>query len=295
MSASFNSFLRTVPHGNGSTNVRILFYTAKRGDIVVDHVGTSRAPAWLNENNGVGRYGINGMFYIPNSNPLSTVAFAVNGGSLVTSSRNENWEHRNTGGTLVRPFSCLVSLSQSVNGRAFGTGVCKGSFPFTIDNDNITQSNAQWCVGGINLYCSDTSITNQTQLMAKVKADVDAQTPNVNDRVINGYNATMNGVARTAVGYRFGGDVVLAAFFNEDNRTSREIPGLTHFELRRLMRNELNCTMGVSLDGGGSTQISYITSGGIKSSQVISPNNIAVTRVRIADGVNIQWHWGGVI
>lgn len=276
MAATFNSFVTET-----NSNVRILYYEADRTDIEVLNVGNNTASTWASN----GEYGVNGTFF---SNSNFMMGFAINDGAHVFSST------LNCDGTdwinFFRPFSCAVCFDNILPNtrKILDFGVCKRSIPYSIEEDTVELSNITWGIGGINLYIGDNTITSETSLISRIKADVDAVT-DAAYRVANGYVVDMTSkLARTAIGYKAPGKVVLAAFVKNSDYTSRT-GAADIFDVRQIMKNELNCTFGLLLDGGSSTQISY-KKDNANSSIVVS--GACYCRVGLESSTSIKWNWG---
>ena len=82
--------------------------------------------------------------------------------------------------------------------------------------------------------------------------------------------------------------MVLAAFVKNSDYTSRT-GAADIFDVRQIMKNELNCTFGLLLDGGSSTQISY-KKDNVNSSTVVS--GACYCRVGLKSSTSITWNWG---
>ena len=82
--------------------------------------------------------------------------------------------------------------------------------------------------------------------------------------------------------------MVLAVFVKNSDYTSRT-GAADIFDVRQIMKNELNCTFGLLLDGGSSTQISY-KKDNANSSIVVS--GACYCRVGLKSSTSITWNWG---
>lgn len=186
-----------------------------------------------------GLYGVNGVFF---NSDGSVIPFAVNKGATVR-----------TGGDTNGLYGCLVRLYNNLgdgtfllckDGYKLGTNNPTLSFPFTHNGYTVEKSNVRWAVGGMSL-CIGTSLT-QTQYL---------------DRYSGFYDPSTNR-PRTAIGYKGGMKIILCTFFNTD-LSNPSAGACNPWDVRTTMINLFGCSMGLNLDGGGSTGIVY-KEGGIR-------------------------------
>jgi len=90
--------------------------------------------------------------------------------------------------------------------------------------------------------------------------------------------------ARTVIGVRNNGNVVMATFFHEpivfdgvhgtarDRWQTPQPYGARIYDLHYIMKNEFGCTHALKLDGGGSSQVSYRENGVFKSARAEQRN-----------------------
>lgn len=282
MSAYFNSFVTQT-----SSSIRVLYYEADINDIEIVNVGDAKASSWASNN----RYGINGTFYARKD---FTMGFAINAGNHITENYR-NYDAANDWVNYKRPYSCLLSFNSTLPSSStfLALATCQGLLPFTYSGDSVQLSNIKWGVGGINLYVNDSSITSETALINRIKSDVDAVTES-QFRTTTGYDDQIqlrNPLARTAIGYKAPGKVVLAIFVNPNSMT--DAAGVaTAYQVRQIMKNELNCTMGLLLDGGNSTQMSYKKNSSATSIVVKNP---CYTRIGLKSNTSITWDWNATV
>ncbi|MFD2117176.1 phosphodiester glycosidase family protein [Paenibacillus yanchengensis] len=120
------------------------------------------------------------------------------------------------------------------------------------DFSGATCSNIKWALEGYSLFIG-TAYSSSADYYADIQANSYANnTENVSRFGPKSPNK------RTAIGSRFqstyGNQTVLAVFTTA-----------SAWEVRNNMKNMIGCSMGVMLDGGGSSQIAWKTSSGTKS------------------------------
>ena len=185
---------------------------------------------------GSGYYGVNSVLYDPDG---SLIPFAVNKKTVVR-----------TGGGTNGDYGCLVRLYNDLgdgtflfcrDGAKLGTGGTL-SFPFTHNGYSVALNNVRWAVGGMSLRIG-TTLTKPQYL----------------DWYSGFYDPNTNR-PRTAIGYKGGMKIILCTFFNTDLSTP-SAGACDPWDVRTTMINKFGCSMGLNLDGGGSTAIAYKESG----------------------------------
>jgi len=187
-----------------------------------------------------GYYGINGTFFDPGTgycdptHPNTLLGVAVQDGASVKSNGSQNAISRGT----------LIKLKNNLADGTFIFTKKMTSFPITHNSYTVNISNVQWAIGGISLLLDDTSITSSSDFSTKISSE---NPP-----------AYSTDRPRTAIGYKGGNRVILCAIFDGDDLWNGGSGyGCNVYDVRTIMLNKFNCSMGVMLDGGGSTQISF--------------------------------------
>lgn len=223
MAATFDYGQYTV---NGKT-VHLKWLEVPISEITVRDIG-----AQSTETSGF--YGVNGVLFEPSGSAHQVYAYAINNGTAVRTSGNDN-----------RGLGCMVYLKNQLGDGTFlfvKSGVT--TFPFTHNGYSVSQSNVQWAVGGGSLRVAD-NIT-ETEFYNSLEIDLSNRT----DR------------PRTAIGYIGGNKVILCAIFDGDQLWSGGAGyGCNLWDVRTIMKNKFGCSMGINLDGGGSTMITYKLNG----------------------------------
>ncbi|GIP40555.1 hypothetical protein J31TS4_38350 [Paenibacillus sp. J31TS4] len=228
MTATYDYGAYTV---NGK-NLHLKWLEADINEVTIRNVGATTV-------GNSGYYGVNGTFF-DNSSSSSTYGYltgiAIQNGSIV----------RQAGGTQdYTTFSsggrgALVKLSNNLADGTFLFEKRFYEFPVTHNGYTIQQSNVQWAIGGISLYLGET-LTESAFNSRMVSEKAPSYSSNV---------------ARTAIGYKGANKVILCTFF-DGNDLWNGGKGCTIWDVRTVMKDKFGCTMGVNLDGGGSTQIRF--------------------------------------
>jgi len=224
-----------------SKSVHLKWLEAHIDDVTVRNVGDKTC-------GNSGYYGINGTFFSfgTNNNPCDSgdsndlIGIAIQNGSSVKFAGHQNVYNLSSGrGTLVR----------LINNLQDGTFIFEKkfqSFPTTQNGYTVNQSNVKWAVGGISL------LLGQTLTESGYNSAISGESP----------PAVSTDRPRTAIGYKGGNKVILCAIFDGDELWNGGIGyGCNLWDVRTIMKDKFGCTMGVNLDGGGSTQISYKLNG----------------------------------
>lgn len=120
------------------------------------------------------------------------------------------------------------------------------------DFSGANRNNIRWAIGGYSLFLG-TSYSSSAGYYTDIQADGCAN---------NSENASRFGPKsankRTAIGFRnhnvYGKQIVLAVF-----------ESASAWDVRTFMKDTMECSMGVMLDGGGSSQMAYKTTSGVKN------------------------------
>lgn len=141
-------------------------------------------------------------------------------------------------------LGCLKTATS--NERAFCESITNIS-DLRLEVSQVPLSNIKWAIGGSNLYLNDSSIT-EAAFNSKVKDQ---------DSTYNGQHS------RTAIFYRPNStnNIVLLTAFASNGTGNLNNPsgGITLWQLRHFIRNIFGASCkGISLDGGGSSQIAYL-------------------------------------
>jgi len=245
----YDSDSRTV----GSRTITFRTIETNHNNITIANIGTS------NISNASGSpYGINGtFFYNGDPPPLAQAAGYV---------AYQNYRIVNNNGNTVRLWGNKNRLTDATDGDCGTLGFLDYSYMgksyFCADITNLNAYDNYgivWAVGGSNLYL-DEAIT-ETQF---------------NNRVSGGQDTTYAAhrcrtaiIIRPAYTAAAGNDVVLLTAFHSSGTGVIGVSytdGITLWELRQYILsvyndNEEYPIVGISIDGGGSTQIAYKESG----------------------------------
>lgn len=192
------------------------------------------------------KYGINGTFFVPATGKLLGVA--VNGNTPLTNDSSETANSSHGSGQTTKR-GVLYHFSPSAGVLYMKTAVVKNYLDSTDHSGNTvgaTSSNVKWAIGGYSLHLNKAYSGTESQ----------QETAYINDIVghpeyANSWAGKTNFDGRSAIGYGARGpsgssrSIVLATFKNA-----------SVWEVRKFMKG-LGCTMGVHLDGGGSSQLRY--------------------------------------
>lgn len=184
-------------------------------------------------------YGVNGTFF-DNGASSSTYGYltgiAIQNGNVVHEvGGTQDYKTYNYGGR-----GTLVRLANNLGDGTFIFEKKFYQFPVTHNGYTVNQSNVKWAIGGISLFLGET--LTQTEFNSRMA-----------NELAPSYNSN---VARTAIGYKGGNKVILCAIF-DGNDLWNSSKGCTIWDVRTVMKDKFGCTMGVNLDGGGSTQIRF--------------------------------------
>lgn len=197
---------------------------------------------------GVGYYGVNGVFFQMNGSSAGNLyGYAVNNGSYVGGNYQKGgWNSNSTGGFMVRlkndlPDGTFLFVDTNAN-QPDQSGYDENQFPVYHNGYQVSLSNVKWAVGGNSLHL-DQSYT-KSDYLNRLSDDGEIVPDGLNNR------------PRTAIGYKAGKKIVLATIVDANNIWD-ESYGCDIWDVRTVMKNVFNCTKGLNLDGGGSTQMSF--------------------------------------
>jgi len=119
-----------------------------------------------------------------------------------------------------------------------------------LDSPGTTRTNVKWAIGGYSLHLGKTYGSGDSNFDAyytEINGDGDPSLCTAaKDNSENAYRLEpKNNRQRTAIGYK-NGKIYLAVF-----------AGSNAWEVRRFLKSNLGCTLGIMLDGGGSSQMRY--------------------------------------
>jgi len=137
----------------------------------------------------------------------------------------------------------------------------------TISNLPMPQSNVAWAIGGISLLLNENHASNASMRNRYLGLNgATAFYPGMREAFIP---ALTTGAARTFIGYNPTRDTltfgIIAPSVNANNNTLAN-SGITYHDMYTVLRN-LGCTMGLSLDGGGSTRFRATTGSTVSPGQ----------------------------
>jgi len=178
-----------------------------------------------------GYYGVNGVLFDMNVSPYNVICYAMNNGAAV---RN-NGAHNGRNGCMVKLVNALTDGTTFFvkRGNSSGSTTTFTTLPFTHNGYTVTASNVQWALGGLSLSLSETM--TESAFYASLEQDLS----NTSNR------------SRTAIGYKGGAKIILCTMLGANGGT-----GCNLWDVRCIMKDIHSCTMGLNLDGGGSTNIS---------------------------------------
>lgn len=192
-------------------------------------------------------YGINGTFFCMADSTIfpEYKKGDLAGISVYDSTVIHNWGEKNDPGisggrgTMVKVKENLPDTTFLFNKRFF-------DFPVDHGGGSVDLDNIQWAIGGTSLLLTENFSTPNEYY----NAIANEQAPGYNDER-----------PRTAIGYKGGLKVILCTFFSADHPYDPN-KGCTLWDVRTVIKNKFGCThIGINLDGGGSTQISYKADG----------------------------------
>ncbi|MCL2753142.1 MAG: hypothetical protein FWE44_03225 [Defluviitaleaceae bacterium] len=224
-----------------------------------------------NNNPQLQRQGTNASFF-GNNNTVS--AFHSFRGAPVANrghENNANWNDNTTGLSSMHLFA----------------GGPPGHAPlFTNRASNISQlanvpSNISWAIGGVSLFLNENvnGVNAMTQRIQSLYTASVANTwvPNLTTRRARTFIAFNPTSRRILFGIMSTG---ITASGIDDNLSSISVQtgvGATYFDMHNLLRTHLGCTMGLSLDGGGTTRI--LTPTGAQLSAASDPRRSPVCQI----------------
>lgn len=187
-------------------------------------------------------YGINGTFFYGSS----LLGVAVNNNAAVRTGGDQTANSSHGPGQTTKR-GVLYHFDPAVNSSYIKTHVVdtyKDTSDYSGNSVGATSSNVKWAIGGYSLH------------LGKSYTGTDPEQQYINDitghpEYANSWAGKTNFDGRSAIGYGALGPsgsyrtIVLATFENA-----------SVWEVRQFMKG-LGCTMGVNLDGGGSSQLRY--------------------------------------
>ncbi|MBJ6363963.1 phosphodiester glycosidase family protein [Paenibacillus sp. GCM10012307] len=189
-------------------------------------------------------YGINGTFFYGSS----LLGVAVNNNAAVRTGGDQTANSSHGPGQTTKR-GVLYHFDPAVNLSFMKTHVVKKYNDTTDHSGNTvgaTANNVKWAIGGYSLHLQKTYTgTESAQETAYINDIVG------NPEYANSWAGKTNFDGRSAIGYGATGPsgsnrtIVLATFENA-----------SVWEVRKFMKG-LGCSMGVHLDGGGSSQLRY--------------------------------------
>ncbi|MFD2115131.1 phosphodiester glycosidase family protein [Paenibacillus yanchengensis] len=230
---------------NGGKTVRTI--TVDAAAIKVEHVGNTSVM-------DSGKYGVNGTFFAGSN--LTGIAMQ-DGYGVNTAGANKYAKGEATaaiGPTVAAPCGgkvnkrgTLFHFSPLLNGQ-----IHTAQKP-VVDFSNYsgaTRSNIKWAIGGYSLF-----LTNSYSSSDDYYNDIQAVSCANNTENASRFTPKSPN-KRTAIGYRYdsthGRQIVLAVF-----------KSATAWEVRNFMKDMMDCSIGVMLDGGGSSQMRWKTPSGV--------------------------------
>ena len=247
----------TVNYGDRTVTYHTI--VTNHDNVTIENIGSAHI-----SNASGSPYGINGTFFYTTTPPSAAAAdgykaydnyrIAINNGAQV---RNRGTKNRLNAAADGNCGTLGWLKSKTVNGKSY---FCKDIIRISDVSSGITDSDVKWAVGGCNLYLNDMSLT-ESQFNSKINTQFSDITSG-------------STTARTAIFYRSSGgtnDIVLvAAVGSSATGVVGSAKGPKPWELRQFIidvfKNGINnppgtICEGVMLDGGGSTQIAYKSSG----------------------------------
>lgn len=194
-------------------------------------------------------YGVNGTFFDGGNGNLTSMA--IQDGEQIHDYGTYNRAYAN--GSTGMDTGTFVVLENSINDRfLFVKSFTR--FPVNVEGDQINQSDVRFAVGGCHLFLDRGDITQATFNSLIANEDF----PAIDSRAI-----------RTAIlyigGQYTGGNTILLTVVGDNTDNPGSYTGVTAWELRQIIRAKWpNCSIGINLDGGGSTQIAYKQSNGTR-------------------------------
>lgn len=204
--------------------------------------------------NNAGIYGVNGTFFHLTSNSstgvsaLQVYGVAINNGTMA----NINRDARGFGGTNNHSDldSFMFGTTSSIGGcRVFLSS--NSSFPFDADGTTITQAQAKWAIGGHSLRLTG-NYTSKSAYINSLSSGAQIYNPSASDE-------------RTFIGATASGTVYLCTVTD---------PSCNFYDEYKFLKS-LGCTLGLNLDGGGSSMISH------KNGYSAASNRALTTIVRV--------------
>ena len=194
-------------------------------------------------------YGINGTFFDGGNGNLTSIA--IQNGEQIHDygSYNRAYANQSTGmdtGTFV--------VLENFIGELFLFVKSFTRFPVTVDGNQINQNDVRFAVGGCNMFLEEGNITENRFNTLIANED---------------FPAPSSRAIRTAIlyigGQYTGGNTILLTVVGSNNDNPGSYSGVTAWELRQFIRAKWPyCSIGINLDGGGSTQIAYKKSDGTR-------------------------------
>ncbi|ANX00660.1 hypothetical protein CSTERLE_03160 [Thermoclostridium stercorarium subsp. leptospartum DSM 9219] len=246
MAATFGSELYTV---NGK-KVRLMWLEAGIDELTIRNIGENSLRTAKDEK-GNQLYGVNGVFFqMVEPDKGNLYGYAINNGAPIGPNERGSW---NSGGNGFMVVYLKKELPDKtflfVSNNAMQTDDNKNQFPVTHKGYTVQMSDVKWAVGGISLHLSE-NFSKAADYYSRLSNDKEWDVDNKADR------------PRTAIGYKGGKKIILCTIFDGDDITKDGAGyGCNLWDVRTIMKDKFGCTMGLNLDGGGSTQISYKENG----------------------------------
>lgn len=189
-------------------------------------------------------YGINGTFFYGSS----LLGVAVNNNAAVRTGGDQSANSSHGPGQTTKR-GVLYHFDPAVNGSFIKTHVVdtyKDATDYSGNSVGATSSNVKWAIGGYSLHLAKSYTGTASQQETAYINDITGH-----PEYANSWAGKTNFDGRSAIGYGALGPsgsrrtIVLATFKNA-----------SVWEVRQFMKG-LGCSMGVHLDGGGSSQLRY--------------------------------------
>ncbi|MEK3881010.1 phosphodiester glycosidase family protein [Paenibacillus sp. FSL M7-0420] len=200
---------------------------------------------------GSNKFGVNGTFFGGSPALLTGIAVAKSGSSPQPVGPSSSGSINGTSSKLFRRGT-MFHFSPDLNDGTFLKVQVLHNYTDVKDNSGnaVPSSRIKWAIGGLSLHLNE-NYTTSTQFYSRTSPNPKGICTDIEENASSVNNVCDNAArARTAIGYKAGRKIILAA-----------IESASVWDVRGIMKS-LDCTMGISLDGGSSTGIRAKNSSG---------------------------------
>jgi hypothetical protein len=230
------------------------------------------------------KYGTNASFF---GGTVMTAIHVVGGQAVRTGGLNNFADSDNPAMTKMSALYCRLLVSTSV---AFSYGVVNLAETYSdVPQPSPNVGSTLWAIGGITLILNETMnslndmISRYREIYNPIMVDDDPPwIPNVS-----------GGRARTFIGYTSDFKVlfgVLSPGFSGSSITDNSV---TLFDMYKVLKTNLGCSMALNIDGGNSSKIRYKNSTGTTVEAEVNGNRNVLCQLALTDSAATNCNWNG--